>query len=155
MRHLISLVLMALATIVVMIAPVWADFDRGLTAYASGDFDIAAREFSLLAAKGDKEGQYHLGLLYEEGQGVPKNFDEAVACYTQAAAQGYVDAYFALGEIFISRSAPRIDRISAYRWLEMAAKYGHPRGHDEFERNKKAMTASQLDEAAKLSFVSH
>jgi hypothetical protein len=131
----------------------WADFDSGMRAYANGDFEAAAQEFSLLAARGDKEGQYNLGLLYEEGQGVPKKFDEAVRCYTKAAQQGYVDAYFALGEIYISRAAPKKDRVAAYRWLEMAAKYGHPRGNDEFERNKQAMTDAQLDEASKSSLV--
>lgn len=155
MRRLISMVLKVLAGIVLLVSPVWADFDSGVSAYASGDFEVAAREFSLLAAKGNKEGQYHLGLLYEEGQGVPKQFDEAVSCYTKAAAQGYVDAYFALGEIYISRSTPKIDRVSAYRWLELAAQHGHPRGQDEFERNKKAMTAEQLDEAAKQSYIRH
>jgi len=155
MRRLISLVSIVLAAMAWAVSPVWADFDSGISAYASGDFDAAAREFSVLAAKGDKEGQYYLGLLYEEGQGVPKQFDAAVSCYTKAAEQGYVDAYFALGEIYISRFAPKMDRVSAYRWLEMAAKQGHPRGPDEFERNKRAMTAEQLDEAAKQSYLRH
>jgi hypothetical protein len=155
MQRFTSTVSRVIGLFVLLVSPASADLDTGVTAYASGDFDTAAREFSLLVAQGNKEGQYHLGLLYEEGQGVPKKFDEAVSCYTKAAAQGYVDAYFALGEIYISRSAPIIDRISAYRWLEMAAKYGHPRGHEEFERNKKAMTAEQLDEAAKQSYDRH
>jgi TPR repeat protein len=155
MRRFISRFFRAIALSVLTISPVWADFDSGVTAYASGDFDAAVREFSLLAATGDKEGQYYLGLLYEEGQGVPKKFDEAVSCYTKAAKQGYVDAFFALGEIYISRSAPQKNRVLAYHWLEMAAKYGHPRGNDEFERNKKLMTAEQIDEAIKLSFANH
>jgi len=155
MRRLISMVFKVIAGGVLLVGPVWADFNRGMAAYASGDFDTAAREFFVLAAKGDKEGQYNLGLLYEEGQGVPMKFDEAVNCYTKAAQQGYVDAYFALGEIYISRSAPKKDRVAAYRWLEKAAKYGHPRGNDEFERNKRAMTAEQLDEAAKQSDPGH
>ena len=153
MRRLISMVFTVIATSALLFSPTWADYSSGMAAYASGDFDTAAREFSLLAAKGDMEGQYNLGLLYEEGQGVSKSFDEAVSCYTKAAQQGYVDAYFALGEIYISRSAPKKDRVAAYRWLEMAAKYGHPRGNDEFERNKSAMTAEQLDEARKHSLV--
>jgi uncharacterized protein len=155
MRRFFSVVSIAFAAVLSVVSPALADFDSGLSAYASGDFDVAAREFSLLAAKGNKEGQYHLGLLYEEGQGVPKKYDEAVSCYTKAAEQGYVDAYFALGEILISRIAPKMDRVSAYHWLEMAAKYGHPRGQDEFERNKKAMTAEQLDEAVKHSYLRH
>lgn len=153
MRRLISMVFRVIAASTLLFSPAWADYNSGMAAYASGDFDTAAREFSMLAAKGDREGQYNMGLLYEEGQGVSKSFNEAVSSYTKAAQQGYVDAYFALGEIYISRSAPKKDRVAAYRWLEMAAKHGHPRGNDEFERNKSAMTAEQLDQARKQSFI--
>lgn len=155
MRRFIFLIFQMIVTSALLFSSAWADYNSGMAAYASGDFDTAAREFSLLAAKGDKEGQYNMGLLYEEGQGVAKNYYEAVSAYTKAARQGYVDAYFALGEIYISRSAPKKDRVEAYRWLEMAAKYGHPRGNDEFERNKLSMTVEQLDEARKLSFFGH
>jgi uncharacterized protein len=155
MRRYIFLIFQMIVSSALLLSPAWADYNSGMAAYASGDFDTAAREFSLLAAKGDKEGQYNMGLLYEEGQGVAKSFYEAVSAYTKAARQGYVDAYFALGEIYISRSAPQKDRVEAYRWLEMAAKYGHPRGSEEFERNKLTMTVEQLDEARKLSFFSH
>lgn len=155
MRRLMFMVFKVIATSTLLFSLALADYNSGMAAYASGDFDTAARELSLLAAKGDKEAQYNMGLLYEEGQGVSKSFHEAVSAYTKAAQQGYVDAYFALGEIYISRSAPSKDRVEAYRWLEMAAKYGHPRGNDEFERNKQAMTAEQLDEARKQSLLGH
>jgi len=132
-------------------AQVWADFDAGLMAYASGDFDTAAREFSVLAKSGDKEGQYYMGLLYEEGQGVPKRYEDAEKCYTKAARQGYVDAYFALGEIYLRQPDGKKDRVSAYHWLNMAAKHGHPRGMEEFQRNRKAMTPEQISLAEKYS----
>jgi TPR repeat protein len=132
-------------------APVRADIDSGLMAYANGDFDTAARVFSVLAKSGDKEAQYYMGLLYEEGQGVPKRFDEAEKCYTKAAQQGYLDAYFALGELYLHQPGDKKDRVSAYFWLEMAAKHGHPRGMDEFLRNKKAMTPEQISLAKKVS----
>jgi TPR repeat protein len=122
-----------------------ADFDAGVMAYANGDFDAAAREFSQLSEKGDMAGQYHMGLLYEEGQGVPKQFEDAVRCYTKAAEQGYVDAYFALGEIYLRQPGGKKDRVQAYHWLGMAKKHGHPRGGEEFERNRKAMTPEQIE----------
>ncbi len=153
MRRLIFPFFNAIAAGMLLIGAAWADLDSGISAYASGDFDAAAREFAVLAGKGDMEGQYYLGLLYEEGQGLPKSYDEAVAHYAQAAKQGYLDAYFALGEIYLSRFAPQKDRISAYIWLEMAAKHGHPRGRDEFERNKQAMTSEEIAQAAKRSIA--
>lgn len=129
--------------------PALADLDTGLMAYASGDFETAAREFGLLSEKGEKAGLYHMGLLYEEGQGVAKQFDRAVTCYTKAAQQGYVDAYFALGEIYLHQPGGQKDRIKAYYWLGMAAKHGHPRGTEEFQRNKQAMSLEQIEIAEK------
>ena len=126
-----------------------ADFDAGVMAYANGDFDAAAREFFQLSEKGDMAGQYHMGLLYEEGQGVPKQFEDAVRCYTKAAKQGYVDAYFALGEIYLRQPGGKKDRVQAHYWLGLAKKHGHPRGDEEFQRNRKAMTPEQIELAEK------
>jgi TPR repeat protein len=67
----------------------------------------------------------------------------------QAAEQGYVDAYFALGEIYLHQPGGKKDRVQAYYWLGMAKKHGHPRGDEEFERNRKAMTPEQIELAKK------
>ena len=40
------------------------------------------------AKNGDPEAQYNLGLLYEEGRGVEKDFGKALIWYHQAAKQG-------------------------------------------------------------------
>jgi uncharacterized protein len=128
-----------------MLAPnVRADMDSGLMAYANGDFDTAAREFLRLSEQGDKSAQYHMGLLYEEGQGVAQQMEKAIQCYRKAAEQGYVDAYFALGEIYLRQPGGQKDRIKAFYWLGLAAKHGHPRGEEEFRRNRKAMTSDQI-----------
>ena len=151
MRSPLFLLAEVLFGLILLTAPVRADFDSGLMAYASGDFDTAAREFSILAKGGDKEGQYYMGLLYEEGQGVARQFDSAEKCYTKAAKQGYLDAYFALGELYLHQPGNKKDRVSAYYWLEMAAKHGHPRGMDEFLRNQKAMTPDEISQAKKAA----
>ncbi len=151
MRPSLVLLIEVLFGLILLTTPVRADFDSGLMAYSSGDFDTAAREFSILAKGGDKEGQYYMGLLYEEGQGVARQFDSAEKCYTKAAKQGYLDAYFALGELYLHQPGNKKDRVSAYYWLEMAAKHGHPRGMDEFLRNQKAMTPDEISQAKKAA----
>ena len=151
MRPSLVLLIEVLLGLILLTTPVRADFDSGLMAYSSGDFDTAAREFSILAKGGDKEGQYYMGLLYEEGQGVARQFDSAEKCYTKAAKQGYLDAYFALGELYLHQPGNKKDRVSAYYWLEMAAKHGHPRGMDEFLRNQKAMTPEEISQAKKAA----
>lgn len=149
MRKFAVLLFCAMSSMGLYFPQVRADFDAGVMAYANGDFDAAAREFSQLSEKGDIAGLYHMGLLYEEGQGVPKQFDAAVRCYTKAAEQGYVDAYFALGEIYLHQAGGKKDRVQAYYWLGMAKKHGHPRGDEEFQRNKKAMSPEQIELAEK------
>lgn len=153
MRKFAVLLFCAVVSMGLATPQVRADFDAGVMAYANGDFEAAAREFFQLSEKGDMAGQYHMGLLYEEGQGVSQQFEAAVRCYTKAAEQGYVDAYFALGEIYLRQPGGKKDRVEADYWLGLAKKHGHPRGGDEFERNRKAMTPEQV-ELAKKTFRS-
>ena len=70
--------------------PSWsADFDKGLSAYKRGDFVTAVREWTPLAEQGDANAQTNLGVMYETGRGVPKDYNEAVRLYRLAAEQGY------------------------------------------------------------------
>jgi uncharacterized protein len=125
----------------------WAGFDQGMNAYASGDFDTAAREFRLLAEKGDKESQYLLGLLYEEGQGVLRDDVEAAYWYARSAGQGFGDAYFALGQLFVHRKGERQDRMGAHHWFSLAKEYGHRLADQEMQRNLNAMSPEMADMA--------
>lgn len=127
--------------------PASAGFDEGMNAYTSGDFDTAAREFKILAAKGERESQYLLGLLYEEGQGLPKDDVEASYWYARSADQGYVDAYFALGQLFVHRKGDFQDRMAAHHWFSLAREYGHRLGDQELQRNLNAMTPEMAEMA--------
>ena len=49
------------------------DFQKGLTAYESGDYATALREWEPLAEQGDADAQFFLGEMYWRGQGVPQN----------------------------------------------------------------------------------
>lgn len=56
----------------------WAGLDEGVTAYNKGDYPKALREFRPLAQEGDASAQFYLGVMYDEGQGVPQDLQEAV-----------------------------------------------------------------------------
>jgi TPR repeat protein len=128
-------------------APAWAGFDEGMNAYSSGDYDTAAREFKLLADRGDKESQYLLGLLYEEGQGLARDDVEAAYWYARSAGQGFIDAYFALGQLFAQRKGERQDRMAAHHWFSLAKEYGHRLADQEMRRNLNAMSPEMADMA--------
>ena len=62
-----------------------SDFDKGLTAYNNGDYATALKEWKPLAEQGDVDAQYHLGVMYDNGDGVSQDYKEAVRWYTLAA----------------------------------------------------------------------
>lgn len=146
-RRIIS----SLAIFLALTATAWADFDAGLGAYTAGSFEQAAREWAPLAEKGDTTAQYHLGLLYEEGQGVVKDLDLARYWYLRAAQQGYVDAYFSLGEIYALGRGTQADRSLAYHWYTMAAASGHARAKEIMGRYAPKLSTEQMVEAGRIT----
>ncbi len=77
-------------TLLLFIVPIrtHADFQAGLAAYDQGVYATAFKEFLPLAEQGDVKAQVNMGILYEKGQGVPQDFQEAFRWYYLAAAQG-------------------------------------------------------------------
>jgi hypothetical protein len=56
--------------------------------------------YRMLAETGDAAAQNRLGLIYQNGEGVPQNDAEAVRWYLKAAEQGYADAQNNLGLMY-------------------------------------------------------
>ena len=54
-----------------------ADFQKGLTAYKSGDYATALREWTPLAEQGNTAAQSNLGVMYDNRRGVSENDTEA------------------------------------------------------------------------------
>jgi TPR repeat protein len=145
------LVALLIAATLAMMGSARADFDAGLEAYTSGSFEMAAREWAPLAEKGDPAAQYHLGLLYDEGQGVGRDQDLARFWYLRAAQQGYVDAYFILGDMYANGRGTQADRSLAYHWYTMAAASGHARAKEIVGRFAPKLSTEQLAEAGRIT----
>ena len=62
----------------VLCLPVWADLAAGVRALKNRDYATALREFSLLAEHGNTDAQVNLGGMYNDGLGVPQNYNEAM-----------------------------------------------------------------------------
>jgi TPR repeat protein len=120
-RITIALVL----SMVCLAAPAWADFKVGEKAYQRGDFATALREWQPLAKQGQAIAQYHLGLLYSNGQGVPKDDAQARQWYEKAANQEHADAQVNLGSLYdYGRGGPQDFRM-AVRWYRRSANQGN------------------------------
>lgn len=135
------------------VSTAWADFDAGMYAYSTGNYDDAAREFMASAQRGETQGEYYMGLLYEEGQGVPKDYGQAMNWYNKAALKGDVDAAFALGRMYSKGLGVTQNRPLAYAWYGRAAQGGHYLGRQEQEKCAGRMAPEQLLEARKLAIL--
>ena len=70
-----------LAAVPLFLASVaWSgDFEAGMDAFNSGDYDTALAKWQPLAEAGDAEGQYGLGMMYGNGLGVDMNDEKALS----------------------------------------------------------------------------
>ncbi len=68
-------------------APAWAGWDEGMAAYQRGDYATALREWRPLAEQGNAEAQYNLGLMYDNGWGVPQDYVQAHMWYKLATSK--------------------------------------------------------------------
>jgi hypothetical protein len=64
--------------------------------------------------------------LHEAGQGVAKDFGEALRLYRSAAEKGYAGAQYTLGFLYESGRGVRQDHAEAARWYQLAAEQGDP-----------------------------
>ncbi len=98
-----------------------ADFEAGREAYERGDYATALKEWRPLAGQGDADAQYALGVMYEDGRGVPQDSAEAVKWYRLAAEQGDADAQINLGFMYDTGEGVTQDNVLAYMWYNLAA----------------------------------
>ena len=80
--------------------PAAADFDDGLSAFLDNDYRRAREIWLDLAALGDAQSQFGLGMIFEGGRGVPPDAEKAVQYYLKAADQGMSEAQLSLGSLF-------------------------------------------------------
>ena len=89
MRNLTATICLTLVLLLGSAGVSWsADFQKGVTAYKSGDYATALREWTPLAEQGHAFAQYNLGVMYDKGEGVPQDDKRALKWYTLAAEQG-------------------------------------------------------------------
>ena len=52
---------------------------------------VALKWYRMAAEQGDADAQTDLGIMYDNGFGVPQDYAEALKWYRKAAEQGYAD----------------------------------------------------------------
>jgi TPR repeat protein len=74
---------------------------------------------------GYARAQYGLGLRYETGDGVQRNYSEARRWYRLAAEQCLAAAQFRLGTMHARGLGGPLDPVEAAKWFRRAAEQGH------------------------------
>jgi len=81
-----------------------------------------------LGAQGNTFAQFILGLMYDNGRGVPKDDKEAIRWYRLAAQQGYAWAESKLGAMYGSGRGVPQNYGEAVKWFRLAAEQGDALG---------------------------
>ena len=107
-------------------APVSASADYESALEALGRKDIRAGVSALRAAAhdGDARAQNHLGMLFEDGRTVARDFGRAVFWYRMAAEQGDAQGQLNLGRMYRGGLGLERDERRAAYWYRAAAGQG-------------------------------
>jgi TPR repeat protein len=99
--------------------------DAAYSAMKRGDFDNAMSELKPLAAKGDPDAEFLLGMLYDSGKGVARNQATAASWYRKAAEQKHLFAQVYLGALYYSGQGVKQNYGEAARWFRGPAAAGN------------------------------
>ena len=119
---------LALVMTLVMLAsaPAFAqDFNDGVAAFQKGDYETALKNWMPLAHGGDAEAQRNLGIMFQQGLGVPQDEVEAAHWYRQAAENGHARAQQNLGAMYEEGAGVIQDYGEAAKWYRFAAAGGN------------------------------
>lgn len=79
------------------------------------------------AEKGDAEAQFKIGVMYDNGDGVPQDFKQAMVWYKKAAVQGNVNAQYNIGVLYNLGQGVSKNYIETMSWYRRAAEQGDTR----------------------------
>ena len=116
------------------------------------NYPEARRLLQLAVADGSVPAMNDLGVLYDNGYGVPANAQEAVKWYQQAADYGDAKAQGNLGQLYFDGRGVPLDLVQAYKWLKLGTRQGNPMASVIFENynTHQLLTPAQLAQAEEL-----
>ena len=120
-----------------------------------GDYAEAVRIWRVQAARGSADAQYNLGVMYDEGHGVPVNIAVAAAWYLKAADQGMGQAMGNLAVLYVQRSESPDSLVQAFKWTSLAVNHEAEAQRAGAVKNRDFlaahMTRPQIDQALALA----
>ena len=127
------------------------DFDKGYAAYEAGDYVTALQEWKPFAESGDAQAQYNVGLMYDNGRGVPQDHAEAVKWYRLAAEQGDASSQRNLGVAAQLGGGVLQDDVMAHMWFNIASANGDPIAGELRDKRAGLMTTADISKAQAMA----
>ncbi len=103
------------------------------------------------AEQGHANAQHNLGFMHAEGQGVARDYGDAMTWYLKAAEQGDAQAQSNIGVMYNEAQGVSRDYVQACMWLKLAAKQDHEEAKDDLAETEAKLTADQSAEAERLA----
>lgn len=147
----LSTLCLAVLLLVALAEPAWADYAAGRAAYNKADYATALKELRPLAGQGNAKAQHMLGVMYDNGKGVPKDYQQAAYWYRKAAEQGNAKAQTDLGAMYSGGFGVPKDYVLAYMWFHLAAAQGDKAAGMVRWLVAKQMTPAQIVEAKRMA----
>ena len=151
MKHALNRALLAAVLSLWLTTSALAGFDEGVAAYDRGDYATAFEEMLPIAEQGNADAQNNLGVMYENGRGVPQDYAEALKWFRLAAEQGYARAQYNLGFMYYNGEGVPQDYVQAHMWWNLAASKGNENGRKNRDIIAKKMTPVQITEAQRIA----
>lgn len=120
------------------------DYYDGLRAYDSGNFGEAARIWRQAADTGDSKAQLRLGKLYENGEGVERDYVEALRWYILAERNGNQDA--AVAAYFLRRNLTEAQQRQATQRAEAWRPRGTGTAQTERQSAEQSRETREIEE---------
>lgn len=151
MKNLTATLCLTLALILGSAGVSWsADYNKGLAASQRGDHATALREWMPLAKQGDVGAQFAVGMVYLNGEGVPRDHKTAAKWFLLAAAQGSAGAQFNLGVMYAEGSGVPFDELRAAMWFDVVVKSGESSFENAVKYRNRISNNISDDEFSKL-----
>ncbi|MCI4679112.1 sel1 repeat family protein [Rhodoblastus acidophilus] len=103
-----------------------SEFEQAELLSSSGRQAEAAAIYQRLADSGDRRAQTRLAWMYESGQGVERDLDEAGRRFMIAGQAGDAEAQYALAVMFKTGKGRPVDAEQAEQWLQRSAAQKYP-----------------------------
>ncbi len=101
-------------------------WQKGSALWARKNFRAALAVFQQAAEQGHPRAMSALGTMYLDGEGIPKDLNQAFKWYTEAAMRGNRGAQYTLGGMYEDGEGVAKNVAKAAQLYEASARHGHP-----------------------------